>query len=186
MAYFAHDQSYFEWMRQKVYDDEHPLSYSYGRLLAYLYDHDYRWVLEFDSNRAADGVSLRYQYAYERGIPYSDIPQDWPCTVLEMLVALAMKCESIMSNPAMGDRTGLWFWLMLSNLEFSKLPDHNFDLATADFLLNRFFSNAYSPDGHGGLFTIPGIQEDLRYVDIYTQMYWYLDAMFPSETNFSF
>ena len=190
MAYFVRNQSYFEWMRQKVYDDGHPMSYSYKRLLSYLYEKEYQWTIEMDSNRAADGVSLRYQYAFDHGIPYSEIDAEvassGPCTVLEMLVALAMKCEVMMSNPAVGDRTGVWFWLMISNLGFSQMPDHSFDRVIADHILARFFSNQYSPEGFGGLFTIPGIQEDLRSVDIYTQMYWYIDAMFPDEVNFHF
>lgn len=187
MTELAHSQSYFEWMRQKVYDDEHPLSYSYRRLLSYLHETEYHFTLVLDANRASDGVGLRYQYAYEHGIPYSEVDalvKTGPCSVLEMMIALAIKCEEMMSNISVGDRTGQWFWLMILNLGFAGMPDHSFDKPLADHILMKFFNNQYSPNGHGGLFAIDQCPTDLRTVDIYTQMYWYINASFADEIEF--
>lgn len=184
----AHSQSYFEWMRRKVYDNSHPMSYSYKRLLSYLYETEYHFTLDLDANRASDGIGLRYQYAYEHGIPYCDVEmaiKDGPCSVLEMMVALAIKCEEMMEDVSVGDRTGQWFWLMIVNLGFSGMPDHSFDLIIAKHILARFFANQYSPDGHGGLFVIEHCDHDLTQVDIYTQMYWYINATFPEEVAFN-
>ena len=187
MAELAHSQSYFEWMRQKVYDNRHPLSYSYKRLLSYLFSTDYHFTLALDANRASDGIGLRYQYAYEHGIAYSDVEstvRNGPCSMLEMMIALAIKCEEMMSNSSAGDRTGQWFWLMIVNLGFAGMPDHSFDRTVANYILSRFFDNQYSPDGHGGLFVIERCSTDLRTVDIFTQMYWYINASFHDEIEF--
>ena len=39
------------------------------------------------------------------------------CSVLEMMVALAICCEeTYMDNPNIGNRTGQWFWNMVKNI----------------------------------------------------------------------
>jgi hypothetical protein len=132
-----------------------------------------------DSNRAEDGIDLRYRFGYENSIDdelielYLDTK---PCSVLEMIMALAIRCEeSIMDNPAIGNRTGQWFWNMIVNLGLGSMHDGNFDEFKADYILHRFMNHEYDRDGKGGLFTIPNCKHDLRTTDIWYQAMWYLD-----------
>lgn len=100
------------------------------------------------------------------------------CSVLEMMVALAIRCEeSIMDDPNMGDRTGQWFWGMVVNLGLGSMTDAFYDEQVVDDILARFLNRKYEPDGKGGLFTVRHCEQDLRKVEIWHQLCWYLDSI---------
>jgi hypothetical protein len=46
-----------------------------------------------------------------------------------------------------------------------------------DYVLDRFLDRDYEPDGRGGLFRVKHTDEDLRFVEIWYQMNWYLDEL---------
>ena len=99
-----------------------------------------------------------------------------PCSVLEMMIALAIRCEeTIMDNPLYGDRTAQWFWRMMSNLGLGLMTDDIYDRDLVKQKIDRFLNREYDPDGKGGLFYIRGCAEDLRNVEIWAQLCWYLD-----------
>lgn len=149
---------------------------SYRRLFECLHSIEFTYILELDSNRAGDGIDLRYRYSYYNGL--DEVPEclDGPCSVLEMMVALAIRCEDdIMENSEIGNRTAQWFWHMLVNLGLGSMNDDKFDEFVVrdkiDILLNRM----YKPNGEGGLFKINNCNYDLRDVEIWHQMCWYLN-----------
>lgn len=82
-----------------------------------------------------------------------------------------------MDDPGIGDRTGQWFWGMITNLGLGGLNDDRYDPDYVDDVLDRFLDRDYDPDGRGGLFTIRHCDADLRDVQIWTQMLWYLDTI---------
>ena len=95
-----------------------------------------------------------------------------------MMVALAIRCEeTIMDDTEYGDRTGQWFWKMISSLGLSSMSDDMFDKKYATYVINRFLNREYEPNGKGGLFTINNCDEDLRNVEIWYQLCWYLDSI---------
>ena len=101
---------------------------------------------------------------------------DGPCSILEMMVALAIRCEEgIMDDPDIGDRTGQWFWGMVTNLGLGSMSDENFDRKYVDEVIERFLNRKYDPDGRGGLFRVRNCKYDLREVEIFHQLCWYLD-----------
>ena len=95
-----------------------------------------------------------------------------PCSVLEMLIALAYRCEELRHDPEYGDRTGQWFWEMIVNLKLDEFDDANYNETKVTQIVNRFLSRKYQPNGKGGLFFIANPREDLRKVDIWMQMQW--------------
>ena len=131
-----------------------------------------------DSNRAEDGINLRYRFGYENG--YEDFMisaclDDKSCSVLEMLVALAIRCEEhIMEDSDIGDRTGEWFWIMIENLGLRSMNDARFDRAYVDETIDIFLNREYKRNGEGGLFIVDA-QRDLRHVEIWYQMCLYLE-----------
>ena len=174
------NDAYFDWMYQLVCGNR-PRSRkrSYQNLLHQLHDIDFEYFIAMDGNRAEDGEDLRYRFGYELGHPDAMIAahlDDRPCSVLEMLVALAIRCEEhIMDDPEIGNRTGTWFWDMITNLELSDMNDENYDVKYVDDVIQRFLSREYGRHGEGGLFTIEHCMRDLRTVEIWYQMCWYLD-----------
>lgn len=169
---------YFEWMVNLVCHDRFAKEISFRKLLAYLHNTEFTYSIRRDSNREADGKDLRYRFAITVSNCHdADLYLDGPCSVLEMMIALAIRCEeSIMDDPRYGDRTDQWFWGMINSLGLSAMNDELFDEQYVESCVSRFLNRKYSPDGRGGLFTIRGCKRDLRKVEIWCQLCWYLDT----------
>ena len=167
---------YFEWMYSLVCAGAHLKRISYRKLLMRLHDIEFTYSITNDGNRAEDGVSLRYRFADEFGIDNISAYLKGPCSVLEMMIALSIRCEEhIMDDPDIGDRTGKWFWGMVSNLGLYTMSDTRFNRNFVDEKIAIFLDREYSSDGKHGLFTVENSGYDLRDVEIWYQMCWYLD-----------
>lgn len=173
------NNAYFDWMYDLVCENRFADSISYRKLLMFLHSVEFVYSVRKDRNRADDGIDLRYRFPYEQfGVSEIERYIDGPCSVLEMILALAIRCEeTIMDNPAYGNRTGQWFWGMISSLGLSSMEDSMFDKEQAGIIIDRFLKHKYEPNGKGGLFTIRGCNDDLRKVEIWYQMCWYLDSI---------
>jgi len=170
------NNEYFEWLFNLVCDGRFSKKVSYRKLLTYLHCIEFTYIVPNDSNRAEDGIDLRYRFVLEKDCEHMSKYLVGPCTVLEMMVALAVRCEeSIMDNPSVGDRTGQWFWGMITNLGLGSMSDDIFDEDEVDYIVERFLNREYEPDGKGGLFTIKRCKYDLREIEIWYQLCWYLD-----------
>lgn len=174
-------EKYFEWLYKLVCSNRYREPLSYRKLLLKLYHTEFTWTIDKDQNRANDGVSLRYDhFAREFDIDDHTIDDNlnFPCSVLEMMVALAIRCEqTIMDNPDYGNRTGQWFWDMIGNLGLGGMFDDIFDPVYVKEVVDTFLQRQYSSDGVGGLFHINDCDEDLRDVEIWCQLCWYLDKL---------
>lgn len=172
---------YFEWMYQLVFDANHK-GRSYRKLFKCLNSIDFIYTHPMDGNRVEDGEDLRYRFAYAHDISQVTVAMyldDHPCSVLEMLIALAIRCEeTIMYDVDIGDRTSVWFWNMLDNLGLGDMSDAHFNQPYIEDVIFRFLNRDYLPNGQGGLFTIDNCNEDLRTVEIWYQLCWYLNAYY--------
>lgn len=173
---------YFYWLLSKIGYNRFSYRTSYMKLLRRLHETRFIWSVKNDANRAAEGKELRHRYALslesDQDEDYILYILDGPCSVLEMMAALAIACEeSIMDDPDKGNRTGQWFWGMVNNLGLGAMNDEVYDEDEVDGILNRFLNRQYEPTGEGGLFKIRGCKEDLRKVEIWYQMCWYLDTL---------
>lgn len=182
------NDEYFEWMCEKVCSirsvdrkdvyDRFSEGISFRKLLTRLHDIEFTWIMPMDRNRADDGLSLRYRFAYETG--YESYMAEYiggPCSVLEMMVALAINIEiDIMDDPSYGDRTGQWFWGMIVSLGLGGMNDRRYDDRLVDDVICDFLRRDYAPDGRGGLFTIRGCDRDLRDMEIHIQRNYYLNT----------
>ncbi len=169
---------YYDWICDIICETK-PKQLKYNKLLTYLNTVDFDYIIGRDGNRAEDGMDLRYRFGYENAIEQpaiADILDDRPCSVLEMMVALSLRCEeNIMSDIDVGNRTGYWFWNMIKSMGLYSMTDEYFDETEAGIIVDRFLNRSYYPNGKGGLFTIPHIEKDLRNIEIWYQMLWYLD-----------
>lgn len=168
---------YFEWLYDMMCKGRY-VHVSYRKLLGYLYDTEFTFSIPRDANRAEDGIDLR------RRCPGFESKEDarylsGPCNVLEMMVALAVRMEeTIMDNASIGDRTAYWFWGMITNMGLGSMTDDVFDGAYVEGTVQRFLNRDYKPDGKGGLFHIRNCECDLRDVEIWYQLCWYLDEVY--------
>jgi hypothetical protein len=174
---------YFDWLYDIVCKNKLSNRHAYKKIFAHLHDSEFTPLLQGDFDRADDGVRLRHRFIFERGYGrdaerYLDPGHYGPCSVLEMMIALAIRCEkTIMDDPEIGDRTGQWFWEMMVSLGIGSMIDSRYDRATADSIITKFNNREYSRDGRGGLFRIRNCDSDLRTVDIWHQLCWYLNTI---------
>lgn len=169
---------YFCWLLNKIsYSPDEPNG-TYNELLWLLYETEFVWTIEMDENRSLDGIELRFEFSKEH---FEDIP----CSVLEMMIALAYRCERhIMTNDIYGDRTGTWFWSMIESLGLIEMEDRSFDYSKAMEIIDRFLSRDYERNGRGGLITLPYDElqgRDMRKTEIWYQMMWYLASVYKHE-----
>jgi hypothetical protein len=132
---------------------------------------------DFDSNRAADGEELRWRYVYEGGGDKDILKWEEPCTVLEMMIALCFHMNNIMENSDEEYSVAYWFWMMISNLELDGMNDSKFSTAKVKDIIFRFMNREYEPDGKGNIIRIENCKSDLRDVEIWWQMCWFLDSI---------
>ena len=172
------NDEYFDWLCEVVDSKRFSKHVSYRKLLMHLHNIEFTWFIPYDDNRADDGIMLRRKYALVRHDEELSDYISGPCSVLEMMAALAIRCEeSIMDDTLFGNRTGQWFWGMIRNLGLSSMNDSNFDAEFVDDVIARFLNREYEPDGKGGLFTIKNCDHDLRTVEIWRQLSWYLGSI---------
>ena len=175
------NEDYFEWLYEGMCGNRYSKNISYRKLLEHLHNTNFRYTISNDKNRASDGIDLRYSFALSQGC--EDEPElitDYlkgPCSVFEMMVALAQRCESVMDDPKIGDRTGQWFWGMINNLGLGGMNDNRYDEQYVNDVIDTFLNREYKSNGKGGLFTIRNCEYDLREVEIWYQLCWYLDTI---------
>ena len=156
----------------------------YGRLMEFLHSIPFYSTVQIplDRNRGADGKDLRLrftesskEYNYNHAYLYL---MDFDATMLEVMAALAIKCEeNIMHEIDLGDRSYEWFYGMLCSSGLYACYDENFDENLAYQIVDRILERKYSKNGEGGLFTLSNPPKDLRKVEIWYQLLWYLDEV---------
>lgn len=171
------NDEYFEWLCERIDSKRFSKRVSYRKLLMHLHNIEFTWTIPLDDNRADDGIQLRRKFALTRNDLTLKRYLTGPCSVFEMMVALAMRCEEWMDDTQMGDRTGQWFWGMIHNLGLSSMTDSKFDRGYVDDVIARLLNREYEPNGSGGLFTVRHCTHDLRTVEIWYQLSWYLDSI---------
>ena len=172
------NNEYFEWLCELIDSRRFSKHVSYRKLLMHLHNIEFTWFVPHDDNRADDGIQLRRRYALVQNDASLSRYILGPCSVLEMMVALAIRCEeTIMDDALMGNRTGQWFWGMVHNLGLTPMTDSHFDRDFVDDVISRFLNREYEPDGRGGLFTVRHCAHDMRTVEIWCQLSWDLGSI---------
>lgn len=168
---------YYEWLFNRVEDADNPRIRSYQKLLNKLYCREFSYRIARDSNRAADGVALRYEFARLYNYSYSDAERyiTGQCRMLEMMIALAARCEREQSGH---DDAYIWFWTMIESLGLDGMNDIDYDEGFVDTVLNRFMEGSYKRNGEGSLFTLRHTTRDMRKTELWYQMCLYLDELF--------
>lgn len=170
---------YFTWLSTLAFPNE-KFQECYSNLLTQLYETPYEWDRSrpLDENRYIDGLDLRRSFAYKLRLPeeivYGAI--DGPCNMLEMICALGIRIDNdIMANTATGyDHGYYWIQEMLRSLGLLHYENSTYDFDAVSKIILDFHAKNYSADGQGGLFYIPNSQKDLRTMNIWDQMCYYI------------
>ena len=178
--------SYYEWLLGFIFPD--PEYYNpatpylaieksqYQKLMRYLYLRAFTWKIDHDKNRAMDGLGLRDIFEEETGLACE---KSGPCSILEMFVGMANACEDdIMHDDDYGDRTFMWFWYMMENMGLDEYDDYNYDLESVGEIIDQFLARRYGRDGRGGPFYIPGYSGDMRKVELWYQLNYFIKNLY--------
>lgn len=170
---------YFQWLCEIINVDALPNTYYF--LIKTLHDTDFYWSVPNDDNRGSDGLKLREEYldeTYPHLVDGRTVTFEHPCSLLEMMVALADRIANIMEKPGENLETARWFWELIENLGLKKFTDddwfHYRGTSQVDRILGKFMDRAYKRDGRGGMFPLRSGKKDQRNVEIWYQMCAYL------------
>lgn len=171
-------EGYRDWLYNIVLLDDY--CDRYEMLLDYLFSRRFTWFVEHDDNRAEDGFLLRRDFMQDYEITddawYKELPQR--CSMLEMMIALACRCEDILYEPEYGDRTALWFWEMVWNVGLGRMDDEQFDELYCDICVNQLLDRLYDKNGEGGLFPCKNGDIDMTKAEIWYQMNVWIEENF--------
>ena len=168
------EEQYFNWLCAKVRENSGPNHISLFRIMHMT---EFPWTVEGDRNRAADGRELRIYFCNEAFLKRD---QSWlhePCTIFEMLIALADKANFQTDIPAQD-----WFWNFMNNLNldgFRRVTGN--DEARIHEILHTFVWRLYDEYGNGGIFPLRRPRNDQRKVELWYQLFEYLDEKLPVE-----
>lgn len=157
---------YLKWLIDKCWDPDR-----YSQLYLHLFNIDYKHINEYDSNRASDGEYLRFLYGEEVGLTSDTVIRNLefsPCTILELIVALAIRLETIFyTDKPTDNRTDLWIKDMIESLGLSRFDNDRFDRDEVDERIYRFLNAEFDEYGKGGLFTLNTPNPNIRSFDIW-------------------
>lgn len=175
------EEEYFNWLYDLMCGSDMAKKTNFSKLLSMLYNRKFIWTIDHDRNRANEGQQLIYRFAVDNQLVPRRVERmiDHPCSMFEMMAALAIRCEeNITDDATKGDRTSKWFWNMIKSLGLYEMTNSRFDPDYIDDVIDRFINHEYEPDGSGGLFTIKNCTSDLRTAEIWYQLCWYIDHMY--------
>ena len=143
----------------------------FEQILHQLHNMPFFSLVPNDDNRAMDGLQLRALYEEAESCEI-EFDNGHPCTLFEMLIALAERMSYIIYNPKFEEDeydTASCFWLLIRNLDLKVESGRN-TLKLTDLLERK-----YSPNGSGGLFPLKNPVVDQRGVEIWYQMMAYIE-----------
>lgn len=155
----------------------------YRHLVLKLFDIPFHSAIRMDANRASDGIYMREEFIdHHPGSEY-DVSShlEGECSVLEFLAAFASRIDEATSYRKSQTQ---WMSYFLKNLGligfndrfYADNPDRINDVndAVAE-RVDRMLNRRYSYDGsHGGLFVLKSPPCDLRKVEYWWQMQYYV------------
>lgn len=176
-------ENYLKWLKNLVCRGS--LGYKnryFGLLLDHLYSRIYTFDNDLDGARAKWGLALRDKYVDENRRHPSEMDGLGPCSMLEMMVALAWRMENEEASERWDDDfwdfVSVWFWGMIDNMGLGKNDDGSYDPKKTDICIDRVLGRGYNSDGRGGLFTL---KRNFQHVDMTKIDFWRQAMLYMAE-----
>lgn len=146
----------------------------YSHLMRQLHNTPFIFVLARDENRADDGIVLREEFYREKDIEAGVYDHRDDCSVLEMLVALAIRITDEYIGDPSETHPETIFWEMVYNLGLDVFNDRYFDADEVSHILDRWMTRDFLYDGTDSIFPVNRPRRDQRKIEIWSQMNEYL------------
>lgn len=178
---------YFEWLLMWVENSYEPGGAgTHKLLLRKLYEMEFYATLDRDNDRIRNGLDLRNRYSDECCIiPWDDAERYSTCSVLEVMIAMCDDFEAnVITNDIYGNRFGKWFWTMLENCGLTCITDAAYNNDSDNYIaavMRRICDRRYEANGDGGFFPLRHPRADMRNVDLWYQLQWYVTENFNGD-----
>jgi hypothetical protein len=101
------------------------------------------------------------------------------------MIAMCDDLETnVMSNDIYGNRFGKWFWMMIENCGLSFLNDAAYTHDADNYIsavIRRICDRQYEANGDGSFFPLRQPRADMRHVDLWYQLQWYITENFNGD-----
>ncbi len=165
---------YFTWLCELIHVDFNDRSY---HLLAMdLHNKTFFWSVPNDDNRGEEGKNLREQYFEIHDIPYNSDYFIQDASMLEVLIALAHRCDELTVDQEFSMKLYEWFWKLISNIGLEDCTDeYYYNIGVTEYvdkILDKIIYRTYRRNG--GLFPLTRPKKDQRKVELWYQMCAYM------------
>jgi hypothetical protein len=156
---------------------------SHKVLLHILANKKYYYSIKRDKNRMLDGLNLRDKYERATGEIVCSPFGYGGASVLEVLAALAERCEDDLMYDGQEYKPYMWFYVMLKNLKIDSYVDDlmlvNSEEAgvinpqlrdRVEKILDKWLSRRFEYDGTGSPFPLKMAKFDQRSQELWSQM----------------
>ena len=167
-------EPYFNWLYEKI--ERRGQIRDFKAFLQDLSRIEFYSLIPNDDNRSVDGLKFRDEFGDISGGFF--VPPG-PCTLIEMLIALAERMDFILCDIDNSEKTAKWFWKFVDNLRLEIYHQHDFDINRKRRenreKIDIFLERKYMDTGQGGLFPLLNPLKDQRETELWYQMMYYID-----------
>lgn len=170
-------EKYFDYLAVLVDSDGHGhYNFLLEQLHSIVFDDSTAVLIPNDINRIEDGLCLREKYCHRHRVKFSDLILEEPCTLLEMMIGLALRIHESFGIKKTSD----WFWELIGNLNLTQFDDETYEVdenasKKVDRIASRLLGRKYHHNGNGGLFPLVYPDRDQKTIEIWYQMNAYLN-----------
>lgn len=148
----------------------------YGRLFEILHHMEFRYIIERDENRDADGADLRDGY---------DVPNDYSVeedeafmahwtSVLEVLLALAIRVDDEYIGDPSEEHPEKFFMEMIKNLGLDIFKGNRYREDDVHRIVDKWLDRGFARNGVGSPFPLHHSRRDQRRLEMWDQMQAYI------------
>lgn len=146
--------------------------YGYEDMLKVLWNTPFEVKVGRDVNLLNEANDFRYNHG---------LRNDNPGNCLEILYQLSYKMDSLLYDGDHGPRYVEWFWLMIKNMGLIIFDNENFNYKEVKRKVDIFSQRKYKPDGKGGPFPLQRPISNMKKVDYWYQLNYYVNENFEYE-----
>lgn len=178
---------YYPWLLDLIVPN--PNNHDYFLLIKDLFKKDFKWYVPNDDNRAFEAKNLRERFCDDHGLFYEYEYEHFnpEISILELLIGLSYRCESIMADSEQNENMTMrdWFWKLISNARLDEFTDQEYYVLNGrlvvDNILDKIINRTYHRNGVGGLFPLKHYKKDQRKIELWYQMSNYLVENYYTE-----
>lgn len=160
---------YFIWLKSQIDFRKQ----NYNELMERLFTTPFRYVLDRDKNRVEDALMLRRRYRDFMQLSYDPFDNAIP-SVLEVLIALAIRVDKEYLGDPSDPTPGTFFWIMIKNLGLDDLKGYRFSDRFYNNVIDAWLDRKFMKDGVGSPFPVRVDSRDQRKFEMWDQMNHYI------------